>query len=69
VVPVAQAITASSGTFAARSPLMIRDSVGWEMPVSAPKARWLEPGAAAAFSIRFPTVTTPTHPLNHFCSM
>jgi len=47
---------------------MIRDSVGWEMPVSTPKARWLEPAAAAAFSIRFPTVT-PTHPLNHFCSM
>ncbi|GIH68980.1 hypothetical protein Mth01_12330 [Sphaerimonospora thailandensis] len=54
--PVAQAMAANSGSFAARSPEMIRDKVDCEMPVTWASARWLNLDAAKAFSTRAPTV-------------
>ena len=54
VCPVAHAIATSSGIFATRSPEMIRDKVGCEIPVASARARWLRPAATRARSTSAP---------------
>jgi hypothetical protein len=70
VAPVAQAIAASSGIFAARCPETIRDKVGWEMPVVSASARWLRPADVHARSILVPIsviATATPNAVNHNC--
>lgn len=54
VAPVAQAIAASSGIFAARCPETMRDKVDCEMPVESASPRWVRPAAVHASSILAP---------------